>query len=188
MGARSGAPQALKRPKDLTPRQWRAAQFLAEIPPAYDDLLEAARKLDMPYKTLWNWTKQPAFVQAMADAARRNVVFFLPKIYSRLADQALSGKAHATQMFLTHFDGYTEKRSTNLEAAQGAQVRIEFGREELSADERRRIGELTVNDGETPTTMASLGIDTPEPEPEEDDGPDSTAEVDEIPEPIGETD
>lgn len=185
MAGRGGAPQALKRPKGLTPRMWKAAKFLAELPPAYSDLKDAAAKLNVPHSTLWDWTKQDQFVQAVADLTRRNVIFFVPKVYATLVKGAVEGKASATMMFLTHFDGYTEKTATNLESNSGT-VKIQFGSDELSADEKRRMGELLVEGGETPVTMQSLGIKASEPEPRQDEAADVAAETVETPEPVQE--
>jgi len=129
--------------KGLTPRQIRAAAAIADPENAELTLKEIGEKIGVPYNTLVKWRMNEEFLEQTREFARQAMRGHLARVYNALAKEALSGKATALKIFLTHFDGYTERTATDLSGQVATGVTLQFDAGELSPQERAQLQDVT---------------------------------------------
>lgn len=130
----------LQRMKGLTPKQLRVAAALAN--PEYDKVhvRELCEEFHLSTATFYKWRRDPEFLAEVTAIARDAALLDVRKVYRSLLAKAETGNVNAIKTFLTHFDNYTERTASDVNA-QVAAVTIEFGKDELSEAEVRAMKE-----------------------------------------------
>jgi len=134
--------------KGLTPRQIHAAAVMADPENLELSLKQVAKKANVPYDTLLKWRENDEFMEQSRDFAKRQARGYLHQVYGALVRKALKGDNKAIEMYLTHFDGYTQRSVGGITAGGG--VVLNFGADELSPQEREQLKATLSPDGLPP--------------------------------------
>lgn len=121
--------------KALKDRPWTYRQRIAIdlLAQGHHNYTGIAERVGVSRNTLHKWRKQPAFQEAVYQAAMTLLEDDLPDILGALSRKAQSGNVPGIELTLKHLGRYTEKSELHLEGKGTLEVEVDLS--ELSARE-----------------------------------------------------